>query len=194
MGLDQNLACLAQPLDKRFMFDASMGGMHFPSIAVEHLASVARELQAELEGGVGRGTVATRDIWDQIKNKSDDQLQGNREELAVSDLAGHGLYIRDAQEKTLSRCLDQMALLDKFEDNVVWTDTFRKKTYLHWQMYSSTNPLASWMRGLWAEYRCRGPRNEFWKGKAVDTLYESLPIDQACENALPNQRRKLIFH
>ena len=77
------------------------GGLHISSLVVEHLASCARELQAELEGGSDKATCAARDVWDQVVTYPLLSFRPRSQEAALK-LAGHQLYIREAREKTLS--------------------------------------------------------------------------------------------
>ena len=68
------------------------------------MASVARELQAELEGGDEVAAVAARDRWGRIKCTPG--VEGEcRIREAVTNLAGYQIYLRDASEKTISRVL-----------------------------------------------------------------------------------------
>ena len=75
------------------------GGLAMPSLVVEMVAAVAREVMVALNGE-GLDSVLLRERWEAVMSGKASVVGG-----AVDFLAGYGLYIADSRHRTASRIL-----------------------------------------------------------------------------------------
>lgn len=184
-GVRRSMGAVISTTRQSMYCETGYGGMGLPSIVAERLASCARELQVELMGGEELATVAARDRWDQLRDlKPRKILIGSaRYTNAVNYLAGYRIYFRDAQEKDLSRVLDEMAVADQSPRQEI-TEGLDGKAYKHWQRYSSLSPLAAWLRSKWQDYKSSAvDADEFWADAVQGTEYCPEQLSLACKAA-----------
>ena len=180
------------------------GGLGIPSVAVERVGAVARGLLAALlrRGPDGE---AVRALWEtQVAHPPDSEGLEERSAFAWAEwfLAGYGLYLRDAQEKTFGRFLDILAEADRGSRQSLLgpSNPTARARAARWR---TSGPLAGLLRARWEsaaqEQRETG---DHWRETATEiralggggASVSATRLVAAAEEARIQRRRDWVVH
>lgn len=192
-GIRNGLHIPVSSTRQSFYCATEVGGLELPSLVVERIASVARELQVELMGGDEMATKMARDRWETLRDGawSHNRVAESRYGMAVNYLAGYGIYLRDAAEKGLSRVLDILAREDGSQQTSM-TEGFNAKRHTHWQRYSSLSMLAHNIRRNWTNYqKSTEDPVAFWQRSLQGVSDNAAAVGRACVLAQAEARQDI---
>ena len=126
---------IMQPTCRQGLYcQMAVGGLDIPSMVVETVAAISREILVTLNGDELDGTLA-RERWDaSVEGKLSFVVD------AASYLAGYGYMVVDQMDKTAMRIMWQL-IRASAGDPPVMTEFFDKLSYDRWSSYSMLSPL-----------------------------------------------------